>query len=562
MFLETYGGIGGYCDRIEDRAIQGDCQMRLRDIIFVSVVLGGSLALARGVLRTPPLSALPPVPAKSTTSPLGPIVDQVNAAFQGRWAEKGLTPAPAAPELAVFRRLSLALTGTIPSLEEVLRFESRPPEHRLESWLDDLLHDRRTADHLAERFARALVGTEDGPFLQFRRRRFTTWLSDAILANRPYSEIVRDLVTDRGLWTDHPATNFITVTFSEETGKPDPERLAARVSRAFLGIRLDCAQCHDHPFQPWKQADFRGLAGFFGGVYTGLRGIRDRENEYQPLDRKTKEAAKVDPRVPFRPELLPGSGTPREQLAAWLVDPANPNLPRATVNRMWALFFGRPLVDPVDDIPVSGELPPALNLLASDFASHDYDLHRLIRVLATTDLFHLDSADDASAELAGSRDEHWASFPMTRLRPDQVAGSVFQAASLSTLGPQSPWYVRFATYTGRNDFVRRYGDTGEDEFAVTSGTIPQRLLMMNGEVVKDKTADNLFNASRRIAELAPDDSKAVEVAYLTVLTRRPTPEESAHFEGRLARTKGQDRKDRLTDLFWTLFNATEFSWNH
>jgi hypothetical protein len=151
---------------------------------------------------------------------------------------------------------------------------------------------------------------------------------------------------------------------------------------------------------------------------------------------------------------------------------------------------------------------------------------------------------------------------LTRLRPEQVAGAVLQAASLPSLGPQSPWYVRFAAWTGRNDFVKRYGDMGEDEFASCSGTIPQRLLMMNGELVREKAGDGLFNASQRIAEQAPTDRHAVEVAYLTVLTRRPTPEERTHFESRLAGTTGQERKDRLTDLFWTLLNATEFSWNH
>ncbi len=139
------------------------------------------------------------------------------------------------------------------------------------------------------------VGTEDGPFVKFRRRRFTIWLSDAILENRLYDTVVRDLVADQGLWTDHPATNFVSVTISEETEIPDPERLAARVSRAFLGVRLDCAQCHDHPCQPWKQADFRGLAAFFGSVHSNLRGVRDGESMYHPLDRKTKQAVTVEP---------------------------------------------------------------------------------------------------------------------------------------------------------------------------------------------------------------------------------------------------------------------------
>jgi hypothetical protein len=117
-------------------------------------------------------------------------------------------------------------------------------------------------------------------------------------------------------------------------------------------------------------------------------------------------------------------------------------------------------------------------------------------------------------------------------------------------------------YTGRNDFVRRFGDTGEDEFDARGGTIPQRLLLMNGDLVQKQTSEGLFNASALIAQLAPDDRKAVEVAYLAVLTRRPTPEESAHFAARLEGTSGKERKARLTDLYWTLLNATEFSWNH
>ena len=143
-----------------------------------------------------------------------------------------------------------------------------------------------------------------------------------------------------------------------------------------------------------------------------------------------------------------------------------------------------------------------------------------------------------------------------------MAGALLQAASLRTLDAQSHWFVRLAAYTGRNDFVRRFGDTGEDEFDARGGTIPQRLLLMNGDLVRKQTAEGLFNAAAQIAGLAPDDRKAVEVAYLAILTRRPTPEESAHFASRLKGTSGKERKARLTDLYWTLLNATEFSWNH
>jgi hypothetical protein len=148
------------------------------------------------------------------------------------------------------------------------------------------------------------------------------------------------------------------------------------------------------------------------------------------------------------------------------------------------------------------------------------------------------------------------------LRPEQVAGALFQVASITTLGPQSHWFVRLATYTGRNDFVRRYGDSGEDEFDARSGTIPQRLLLMNGKIATEKTGGGLFTSAGQISGLAADDRAAVETAFLTVLTRRSTPEELAHFSGRLGKTTGGARTERLSDLFWALTNTTEFSWSH
>jgi Protein of unknown function (DUF1549)/Protein of unknown function (DUF1553) len=534
-----------------------------RDLLFLGVVVGGAGVLGAGALSPTMARRARPQP-QSVQRPgidadLESVVSLVDTEFHRKWSEQKVVKATPAPDLAVMRRLSLSLCGTVPSLEEIRRFEARPAEGRIEAWLDDLLRDRRTADYLAERFARAFVGTEDGPFLLYRRRRFIAWLSDAILNDRPYGELVREMIADKGLWTDHPATNFVSVTFDPELGRPTPERLAARVARAFLGARIDCAQCHDHPFQPWKQSDFRGLASFFGGARSDLRGIRDAENEYKPPDKKTKEPVPVAPCVPFRPELRPQAASPRQELAAWIIDPGNVNFARATVNRVWAIMFGRPLAEPIDDLAAAGELHPALLRLAEDFAAHRYDLHRLIRLLARLEVFRLDSTTDLSPS---DGDESWAVFPITRLRPEQVAGGLFQASSLTTLGPSSHWFIRLVTYTGRNDFVRRYGDTGEDEFDSRGGTIPQRLLLSNGEIVRERLKDELFNSPTRLASLAPGDRQAIAGAYLAVLTRRPTPEEEAHFSARLAGTTGKERIQRLIDLYWALLNSTEFSWSH
>jgi hypothetical protein len=535
--------------------------MWARNLLFIAVVVGGLGSLAGGLFPAhfaprvdePRVYDLPPPEYRS-------LVEPINADFRQQWTARSLTPAERVADLTIARRLALALTGTVPSLEEIRKLEALPPGQRVDQQLAALFRDRRYADYFAERLARTFVGTEDGPFVIFRRRRFVSWLSDELMQNRPYDQTVRELIVGEGLWTDKPATNFVTVTIDPTKNEPDPERLAARVARAFLGIRLDCAQCHDHPFQQWKQADFQGLAAYFGQVHPGFTGIHDGDGEYRAARHKKTTPEVVTPCVPFHAELLPADGPRRQQLAHWVTDPHNTAFALATANRMWALLFGRPLVTPVDDLGSTGEPPHVLRLLAEDFAGHGYDLQRLIRVIAATEIFQLDSC--VEPDLTEAHEQTWAAFPLTRLRPEQVAGAIFQSASLETINRNSHIFTRILTAAGENDFVQRYGDMGEDEFTARGGTIPQRLLLMNGQLVHNKTEEGFLEAASLISMLAPDDHKAIETAYLTVLTRRPTSEEAAHFEARLAGSQGDERKHRLSDLFWTLVNATEFSWNH
>jgi hypothetical protein len=537
--------------------------MWARNLLFVGVVAAGVTGL--GWTLYPQVHA-PRVkhfdPAEFRQPAFQDEVVLVDTAIRQPWAELDVQPAPLAGDLAVARRLSLALTGTIPSVQEIRQLEAQPEEQRLQWWLSGVFQDRRYADYFAERLARTYVGTEDGPFIIYRRRRFVTWLSDELMRNHSYGQIVREIIATEGLWTDKPATNFITVTIEPDNKKgPNPERLAGRVTRAFLGIRLDCAQCHNHPFQKWTQHDFQGLAAFFGQVQQGFTGIYDGDGEYEAENRKTGARAKVEPGVPFLQELLPTTGTRREQLARWVTDPRNVYFSRATVNRVWALMFGRPLVEPVDDLTSTGDVPAALQLLADDFTAHHYDLQRLIRLIAASEAFQRDSAADH--EITDVHEHAWAAFPLSRLRPEQVAGSLLQASSLATIDQQqTSSLVRAILFGSERDFVKRYGDTGDDEFDGRGGTIPQRLLLMNGQLVKDRTKGDFLTAPTRISWLAADDRTAVETAYLAVLTRRPTAEEAAHFEQRLAGLHGEERSQRMEDLYWTLLNSTEFSWNH
>ncbi|AWM38639.1 hypothetical protein GobsT_31800 [Gemmata obscuriglobus] len=538
-----------------------------RNVLFAAVVLGSALSLWASLF---PLSA----PRRKITFDAAPTerpdfrvtVAKVNRAFRDQWAEKGLVPAPLAADLTVARRLSLALTGSVPSLEDVRQFEEQSPEMRVEGWAHHLLKDRRFADYFADRLARAYIGTEDGPPVVYRKRKFIAWLSDEFLKNTSYAEVVTQMIAAQGLNTDVPAVNFVAAGYDDNKEAPDPEKLAVRVSRAFLGLRIDCAQCHDHFLEPtWKQTHFQALAAFFGQTRHVVTNITDAATgEYGFEDRVAGGRHEIGPGVPFLPELLPATGTRRSRLAAWVTDTKNVYFARATVNRVWAMLFGRPLTNRIEAQTLAEmsdeQAPPALRILGDDFAAHGHDIRRLILLISSLDVFRLDSA--AAFEITESHDEAWAVFPLSRLRPEQVIGNVIQAASVKTIDQQSHVFVRLARYFSEKDFVARYGDADDDEFARSSGTIPQRLLVMNGDLVDGKANEELLSASAQIAMFAPDDRAAVEAAYLTVLTRRPTPKESHHFATRLANTSGDERRRRLADLYWALFNSTELSWNH
>ena len=542
-----------------------------RNLLFAVVCLAGVGAVVSNLLKSDTMAA-PKHQASHYEKPVfRTTVDWVDEEFASEWKKAGLEPAERADDLTLIRRLSLGLTGTIPSLQEIRALEAQPEDERVQWWLSHLFEDRRTSDYLAERFARAYVGVENGPFLIYRRRRFVSWLADEFEANRPYDKIVSSLITAEGLWTTNPEVNFVTVTVDQNEDKkgPDEVKLAARVTRAFLGVRIDCVQCHDdHLGDEWLQKDFHQLASFFGKADMAISGIRETGKPYEFKYHRQHEPLEVPTIVPFQPELLPERGRPRQRLARWVTHSENRAFARATVNRVWALMFGRPLVEPVDEIPLKetpkNPYPPGLEILADDFIIHKFNLQRLIRVIAATSAFGLDSKMPAGRTPPTlEHDQHWAAFPLSRLRPEQVAGSIIQSASLTAINADSHILFQLNRSIQQGEFIKRYGDIGEDEFYIQGGTIPQRLLMMNGSLVHERIKDDLVaNAASRILATAPNDTKVVEATYLAVLSRRPSAEEGDYFVHSLSQKGFLDRKAKQADLYWALINSTEFSWNH
>jgi hypothetical protein len=527
------------------------------------------LALAAGAIGVVGAATADRKPAASnrTEPSAAPRSALIDAHFTSEWTRSGVTPAALADELTVLRRASLALMGTIPSLEEIRAFEADTSPDRLARRVRAMLADTRFADYFAERLARAWVGVSREPFLVYRRERFTRWLAEQLHQNRPYDALVRDVIATDGLWTSEPAANFVTAAYANED--LDENVLAARTVRGFLGQRIDCAQCHDHPFAHWKQKEFQGLAAFYGQSAVSLQGVVDQPRMFEKTlelrieDPTTKTENIVAPGVPFLPECLPADGSRRDRLAAWITDAKNDRFPRAAVNRVWGLLFGRAYVQPVDDLPDPGdEKTVLLDRLGADFRASGYDLRRLIEQIVLSTPFRASSSlPDADEAAYASAEAAWAVFPMTRLRPEQVIGAMIQAGSLRTIDQNSSLVARTFRFFREQDFVRDYGDAGEAELDPRSGTVSQALLRMNGKPTRDLFDAGPFNAAGRLASMAGDES-LVDLCFLVTLTRRPTPEERDHFLPSVRDTKKDARSRATEDLLWALVNSAEFSWDH
>lgn len=550
--------------------------------IALAVPLGLAIAVAAdGPRRYRPKPLSDDARAGSTA-----LAARIDATLEANWQARKLTPSATVDDLQFARRLWLDLLGTVPSLEELRAIEAMPVADveggTRRALIERALLDPRFSATLAEQLTRIVVGpnTKQDDLL-YRRRRLVDWLTQQVARRRPWDALVRDLLTAEGLSTDTPAVNFV---ISQDR---DPVKLAARSARAFLGIRLDCAQCHDHPFADWKQTDFEGLAAFFPRLAKDSPGVRDVDRGELELDAMgmammtdgmTAGAGPppgkrwVAPAVPFDPALLPALDDPegrRRALAAWITAPQNRYFARAIANRLWAWLLGKGVVDPPDELDVGDPWnEELLDLLEDDVVAGGFDLERLIRAIVSTRAY----ARSSALPLDGKLDEEaqvaaHATYPLKALRPDTLGRALFQATSLWTYDERRALLLRFARYVSVGEFATRRG--GDDTEDLEEETLLQRLQLLNGKLVTERTKDDdIFSPTRRVPLLMSTDQGAVDVAFLMTLARRPTPEEARPWLERLALPvpAGKDENEQdgavMADLQWALLNTTEFATNH
>ncbi|NQV27711.1 MAG: DUF1553 domain-containing protein [Rhodopirellula sp.] len=337
----------------------------------------------------------------------------------------------------------------------------------------------------------------------------------------------------------------------------------------FLGIRIECAQCHNHPFDTWSQNDFWGYAAFFAAMQRGtesggngflsqLRELFNRRTLTIPGTEETVEATFLTGESPQ----IPTGTSARMMLADWMTSKENPYFARTAANRVWGHFFGIGIVDPVDDF--SDVNPPShpelLDLLAKELVDHDFDLKFLVRAITASRTYQLSSS--ARSENPDVNPRLFSRMAVKGMTAEQLYDSIAQAVGTHETFEESQ-QDRFRGTTTRARFIEQFSDSNSDPTERQTSVL-QALSLMNGRLINDATA---LETSRTLAGILDypgfDDSRRIEALFLATLNRRPRPEERERFV-RYVESAGADTESRraVSDVFWTLLNSSEFSLNH
>ncbi|MBE7492282.1 MAG: DUF1549 domain-containing protein [Planctomycetes bacterium] len=510
--------------------------------------------------------------------------DGLDSVFEELQALNGLKPSPTCDDETFLRRVYLDLLGVPPSPAEVAAFapgrkdaKGRRGQEKREALVEDLLRRPEYARNFAEYWRVQTIGRDKGREINDHLEQY---FQRAFAENRPWDRVVRELVTAAGKTPENPEVAYL-VSFENERAD-----IAGTTMRVFLGKQIQCAQCHDHPYEEWKTDDFVGLQGFFALSASGAKG--DGADRYwfvndNPMPANGHElSARL--RLPGRhklPKYLGGDlykfdrdKTLRQSLAHWMTDAENRWFREMTVNRMMAYFLGLGFVNPVDDFNSVNEpsVPVVLEVMGKDFAAAGFDLHYLVKAITTSKLYQR----TAQPTRYNRKDRvYYSRFFVRKQSPEQLYRSVLKVSGIEELNPYQP--VRdvpddkLSEHEKANKLIRdrvmgyknslamyfrgAYGsDEPEKAFDDYSGSIMQALLLMNFPLLGD---GNLKTSLSEILARTRDGKTRVELIYQTVLGRNPTQREWAILRGVMA--SWPDNDTAYEDLFLALMNTTEFA---
>lgn len=518
------------------------------------------VAGARSARPTDPATAELPA-SKRTPTVVAAEIDQL---IDGRLLAEKIPPSPPASDAEFLRRAYLDIIGRIPTAEQAATFLDNNGPDKRSKLIDELLARPEYGQHFSTIWHNLLVPLQDGK--RVLRPPFRAWLARSFNENNSWERMVFDLLTAEGDEDTAPPVGYFLA-------QPAADKQSFTTARLFLGIHLECAECHNHPLKLWKQTDYWGMAAFFTATSSRMTGkgkdqkatVTEAVRSKQlpaitiPKTALTAVGSKVpasflDARTPMPDE----QGKGRHLLAAWLTAADNPWFARASVNRLWAHFFGTGFVNPLDDLDAQNlpSHPELLARLTHEFRVSGHDLKHLIRCICTSKTYQR-----SSRILVKNQDDNGCfSRPLVKvLTPEMLYDSLTVALEVPELTLPKPFVARNDRvpdwfYEPRNIFANYF--TYRDGAVSTDFDqgIPQLLRLMNMEQF-----NNGGKIVERLANARDEPDKVVESLFLATLSRRPQAE-----EGRLMAEllKGRDdRQQAYRDILWILLNSSAFSLN-
>jgi hypothetical protein len=515
--------------------------------------------------------------AHAQTAPAD-LARKIDEHLARRQIDAKVKPARIADDAEFVRRVYLDLAGRIPTVAETRSFlADKRPEQRTEL-VDRLLASPRFAAHFAGVYRAILIPEAGNNFLvRFQQGGFEDWLKEKFAKNVGYDKLTHELLTA----TIDNSNPLVSLGVG---GNPSPlafysakefkaESIAAGAARVFLGVRVECAQCHNHPFADWKREQFWALAAFFSGIKGQQQGdvmIPGREDK----NKREIKIAGTDTMVKARfltgvePTWKTGVAT-RNVFADWVTARSNPYFARAAVNRTWAYFLGHGLIEPVDEMigtSSTASHPEILTLLADEFAENQFDLKFLVRAITLTDAYQRTSAGTDKTQ---GEPTLFARMPLRGMTPEQLFDSLVMATGYRDAddGRENLLQALTGKPSARAQILAKFANQTE-RATMAQTSIIQALTLMNGKLIADATS---VQRSETLAALvdAPflTTSARIEALYLATLSRRPTPREierTTRFVEEATRDARSDTAygNAMADVFWALLNSSEFSLNH
>lgn len=477
----------------------------------------------------------------------------------------GLPPSAVADDATFLRRVSIDIAGRLPTLEESQAFLADSSSDKRAKAIDRLLNSTDYADYFAMKWSSILRNKRRQEGEKPATFAFYDWIRDSLNQNKPYDVFVREVLTSSGEATTNPPVAWYREVKDMSAQVEDTAQL-------FLGLRIQCARCHHHPFEKWSQQDYYGFAAFYSQVGR-KKGLRQNEERiyHKP---GTAQATNPKTQKPVKPTGLGGPALeldentdPRHALVDWMADSQNPFFAKALVNRYWKHFFGRGLVDPEDDMRVTNPAtnPALLDALAKDFIDHKFDLKHLVRTIANSQVYQLSAEPND-----WNRDDkqNFSRYYPKRLNAEVLLDAIDQLAGTNSNFGQIPVGTRAVQLpdNGFNSYFLTVFGKPESSSACecersSEANLAQSLHLLNSGEIQGKLTSGSGRASVLSADKAREHAAKLRDLYLLAFSREPSPEETAIALAHIQKNE-QDPKRAYEDIVWALINTKEFLFNH